>query len=553
VIRKAVLAASLGLAACATAAPPQHPPQQQRIGADAYGDFLVGRVANLNADYGTAAEHFQAALMHAPADEDLLDSAVAAALSSGDAERARQIAQIAPAATSSAYAQLVRSVEAIDAGHWRNAQRDLAAAHGGAAEQFMVALLMAWADAGQGRITGTSEDLQPLLSVRPYGSLLYAQQAMIYDLAGRNQDALSAYGSAAVGGLWSPLALVRRCDLMARTGARDQALALLNDVANAGNPDIVAAAARLQAGRAAAATPLTPARGAAISLAAAAAIYLQQSASAEGLAALTLALMLDPDLDAARVAIATQQNQLGHRDAAISVLHAVTENSDYASSARVMEAWVLVDEAKGDDAVALAERAARGGDLRAERALGDIYRTLHRYVQAEAQYNALIGADPGDWRLYFARGAVRMKLNRVDDGEADLQHALSLSPNQPDVLNYLGYSWIDRGVRLQEALAMIERAVALRPDSGAIADSLGWAYYRMGDYERARDALEHAVDLDPGDATLNEHLGDVYWRVGRRTEARYQWRHALGQSPDDADALQTKLAHGLAPVRPARR
>jgi Flp pilus assembly protein TadD len=141
-----------------------------------------------------------------------------------------------------------------------------------------------------------------------------------------------------------------------------------------------------------------------------------------------------------------------------------------------------------------------------------------------------------------------MRLNHLEDGEADMQHALALSPDQPDLLNYLGYSWIDRGVRLPEALTMIQRAAALRPDSAAIADSLGWAYYRMGDYPKALEALEHAVQIDPGEATLNEHLGDVYWRLGRRIEARFQWNHALVQSPDDPDALREKLARGLSPA-----
>jgi Flp pilus assembly protein TadD len=123
-------------------------------------------------------------------------------------------------------------------------------------------------------------------------------------------------------------------------------------------------------------------------------------------------------------------------------------------------------------------------------------------------------------------------------------------------MNYLGYSWVDRGEHLQEGLALIQRALALRPDSAAITDSLGWAYYRIHDYARALEHLEHAVELESGDATLNDHLGDVYWRVGRRVEARYQWQRSLSLTPDDPAAIRQKIEHGLpdeAPERAARR
>jgi tetratricopeptide (TPR) repeat protein len=554
VIRKLAWAACVALAACATTTNDSQPPAP--VGRADYADFLVGRVANLNADYAAAAERYQAALIRAPHDQDLLDGAVSAALAAGDIERGRRIVRSAPEDTTSPYARLLRGADDLSARHFRDAARELAAVRGGGAQEFAAAILGMWAKAGQGQADVIDDDLRPLLTVRPFGSLLNAQQAMAYDLAGRNAEALQAYASAAEGGLWLPQAIVRHADLLARTGAGEQAGAVLSDSANAGNPEIVAAAAHLAAGQSPAAAALTPARAAAIGLYGVSAIYFQQSDSANGLIALTLAQMLDPTLDAARIAAATQQARLGHADRAIETLQAIPAASAYASSARVMEAWTLVDEGRGDDAVTLAQQAAASGDVRATRALGDIYRQLGRYDAAEGVYSTLITAHPDDWRLYFARGAVLMRTDRVADGEADLQRALALSPDQPDVLNYLGYAWIDQGVRLQEALGMIQRAVALRPDSAAIVDSLGWAYYRMGDYPRALDALERAVQIDPGDATLNEHLGDVYWRVGRRTEARFQWNHALAQSPDDADAIRAKLAHGLpaaAVNHPARR
>jgi tetratricopeptide (TPR) repeat protein len=132
--------------------------------------------------------------------------------------------------------------------------------------------------------------------------------------------------------------------------------------------------------------------------------------------------------------------------------------------------------------------------------------------------------------------------------EADLQMALKLYPDNPDVLNYLGYSWIDQGTNLEEGMRMIRRAVEQRPEDGYIVDSLGWAYYRIGNYEEAMKNLEKAVEYKPFDPTINDHLGDVYWRLGRTIEAMFQWSHArdLKPEPEDLAKIQEKLKSGLA-------
>jgi tetratricopeptide (TPR) repeat protein len=368
---------------------------------------------------------------------------------------------------------------------------------------------------------------------------------MVLDFAGRKPEALQSYLDAVEGGMWLPPALERHMDLLARSGQRDEAIRILALPANSNNPELSAAAQRLQAGQPAVATPLTPARGAAATLYGLAAIYLQQGDRTDGLATLTLALALDPQLDAARLAFAQAQSDLHNTDLAMATLHSVSPQSPYASSARVMEAWALVNNGRSDEGVALAREAADAGDMRAKRALADIYRNLHRDAEAEPIYSELIASTPDDWHVWFARGAARVGMGRAADGEADMQHALQLSPEQPDVMNYLGYTWVDRGEHVSEGVAMLQRAAALKPNSGPIADSLGWAYYRMRDYQNARDNLEHAVELLPADATLNDHLGDVYWRLNRHTDARYQWQRALTFSPADASAIQAKVDHGL--------
>jgi Flp pilus assembly protein TadD len=157
-----------------------------------------------------------------------------------------------------------------------------------------------------------------------------------------------------------------------------------------------------------------------------------------------------------------------------------------------------------------------------------------------------------DWRLYYSRGTALERLGRWPEAEADLQAALKQRPDEPELLNYLGYSWVDRGEHLKEGLAMVQKAVAADPRSGAMVDSLGWAYYRLGDYKKAVEELEQAVELEAGDPEINNHLGDAYWRVGRHDEAQFQWRRVLTLKPDDKikTSAEAKLASGLGPDGP---
>jgi tetratricopeptide (TPR) repeat protein len=543
--RFGVATACLALAACATAsAPPAR-------GAASYADHLVGRMANLRQDHAAAAQRYFAALQRDPQNESLLNGAVIASLASGDVTRARQAARMAPREDAPAYAHLVRAADAFAGGRSRAAGEEIEHAQGTAAEELVARMMAVWSRAATGQVDDVVVDLAPLASIRPYGGLFTYQQAMALELAGRNEAALTNYATAAQGGMFLPPAVARHADLLARSGQRDQAQALLALDVNAANPALAAARGRLANGGAVEAQRLTPARGAAVGLYGLAAIFQQEHDATNALAALTLALMMDPNLDDARILFAQIQTQLGHPELAQESLTRISAQSPYAASANVMGAWALLDNGRDEEALGMARAAADAGDLRAKRALADMYRNLGRFNDAEPIYSELIAAQPQDWRLYFARGVARERQQRWPEAEADFQQALQISPEQPDVLNYLGYTWIDRGERLQEGLAMVQRAVELRPHSGAILDSLGWAYYRLGDYPQALENLERAVELEPADPTLNDHLGDVYWRVGRRIEARFQWQRALTLEPDDPAPIQAKLDNGL-PAEPGR-
>ena len=188
--------------------------------------------------------------------------------------------------------------------------------------------------------------------------------------------------------------------------------------------------------------------------------------------------------------------------------------------------------------------------------LGDLFRSKKRFSESVEAYDAAIARigsiEPRHWRLLFSRGISLERSKNWPRAEKDFLAAMELSPNEPYLLNYLGYSWVDQGIKLKRALGLIERAVELEPQSGAIVDSLGWALYRMGDYDGAVEKLERAAELEPLDPTVNDHLGDAYWRVGRRNEASFQWRRTLelDPEPDQVKIIEGKIARGLAEPEP---
>ena len=195
--------------------------------------------------------------------------------------------------------------------------------------------------------------------------------------------------------------------------------------------------------------------------------------------------------------------------------------------------------------------AARPHDVDALSALAGLQRSAKKYVEAAATYDKAIAAvgipQRDNWTLFYFRGICFERSKQWPKAEADFKKALELYPDQPLVLNYLGYSWVDQGINLEEAFKMLRRAVELRPNDGYIVDSLGWAHYKLGQYAEATQTLERAISLKPADPVLNDHLGDAYWQVDRRIEARFQWNHArdMGPEPEDLPAILKKIKVGL--------
>jgi tetratricopeptide (TPR) repeat protein len=297
----------------------------------------------------------------------------------------------------------------------------------------------------------------------------------------------------------------------------------------------------------------TPADGAAEALFGIAASLTDAQSADVSILYLRMALYLRSDLGLANVLLADRFESLRKFDSAIAIYHSIEPSSPYFRMAQVQAALDEQRLGKNDDAIADLKKlvAAEPNDSEGWIALGDTYRASEKYAEAVEAYNhaekTIAHPSRRDWPMFYARAMAKEKLKQLDESEADIQVALKLSPEQPELLNYLGYSWVDRGRNIPQALTMLEKARSLRPYDGYIVDSVGWAYYQLGRYDDAAKTLEAAVLLVPGDPTINDHLGDAFWRAGRRIEARFQWNHAItfSDSADDKTAIEHKLKNGL--------
>ena len=238
---------------------------------------------------------------------------------------------------------------------------------------------------------------------------------------------------------------------------------------------------------------------------------------------------------------------------ALKVYQRVPADSPLKRNAEIQLAANLDALERTDEAKKILERliAEQPDDLEAIMALGNVMRSRKEFAECADVYGKGIGTlknpQRANWLIFYFRGICNERSKQWPNAEADFKRALELFPDQAHVLNYLGYSWIDQGVNLDEGMRMIRRAVEQRPDDGYIVDSLGWAHYRIRDFDEAVKHLERAVELKPQDPTINDHLGDAYWKVGRTLEATFQWSHArdLNPEPDDLKKIDEKLRTGL--------
>ncbi len=272
-----------------------------------------------------------------------------------------------------------------------------------------------------------------------------------------------------------------------------------------------------------------------------------------GIIFLQYALYLKPDFPLAYVALAEAYDSAKKYEAEIEAFNRIPEDSPLWVNVQIQKSFALNSLEKVDEAKELLETliARDPKDLRPLDALGNILRSHERYEEAREYYSralALVEKPTKlNWALYYSRGVCNERLKDWPAAEVDFKQALELAPDESLILNYLGYSWVDQGINLKQAMDYIRKAVKLKPDDGYYVDSLGWAYYRMGNMPSAVEHLERAVELRPDDPIINDHLGDAYWRVGRKLEAKYQWQQALTLKPEDdlVGTIKQKIASGL--------
>ncbi|CAN5719032.1 tetratricopeptide repeat protein [soil metagenome] len=547
------------LTACATTTPA--PTLRGKVSAStgwgesrsAYGQFLAGQAALQGGNSGQAAGYFDEALQLGEDPGVVGERAFTAALLAGDVQRAASIAPNGPDTNENArrLGALTRMVDLLAQGKGRDAKTTLQAQTIGFPHRPAVVLLTPWIAAATGDTDGavTRPELQGDRFVQFFGQL---GQAQLYERAKRYDEAETDYKALMAIEPVRPLFMLDYGAFLERRKRAADAVALY-DTGLAADPTdqgLIRARARAAARGGPPAMP-TVRQGAARVLVACAATFASERQSQFSLAYLRLALRLDAKRDDAWLLVgdllAQDDDEAGAREAYARL----PASSTHYVAAQTKLAWSY--QTAGDKAKALAVAqqvaAAAPTDRDAQVGYADVLRANERWAETVAVLDPLIAAEAGkpDWRLLYMRGIALERANRWSDAERDLRAALAISPDEPDLLNYLGYSWIDRGERLPEAIAMVQKAVEARPQSGAMLDSLGWGYYRQGDFKTAVTKLEQAVELEPGDPDVNGHLGDAYWRIGRTIEARYQWQRVLSLDPDEKQKIESesKLKNGL--------
>ncbi len=540
------------------------------------GDYLSGRLAARTNDVVAAAGAFSDAQTEAPGAPKILRDAFFFHLASGNFAAAIPMAEkIAgdPSEGDDGLAAMVLAARALKLGQYQSARTALAGAQEAVYFSATKKIIDAWAvsalrgpnGAAQILSTGAESDFK---GFDPLHMALLAEKASRPDAAlSAHQLSVVTYGGTVGRSAYGAF--------LERSGDVDAAREFYGLLVQEAGPDRQIARqglARLDAGEVSQSfADATPTQGAAIAFYTLAGAILQQTtnqrAAAERagfnindinynlpLVLTQLALYVDPNFDDARRFAGSILNAYGNYDLANSILTKVPPTSPYFELARMEIAAGLAAQEKDAQAINVLRNALRHDPdaLELRLTLANFLASRERYDEAIEVVDALIARLPEDverdaWRYYIARASYLLEVDDWPSTEKDLKRAVEIAPEEPTALNYLGYSWAERGQNLEEAFALIEKAVSLQPNSGAIIDSLGWAHFQLGDYDQAVGHLEQAAALAPDDSTVTEHLGDVYWRLGRKREARYQWSRALELEPSDEQSaiLNDKMANGL--------
>jgi tetratricopeptide (TPR) repeat protein len=552
-----VFAGALSLSNGAFAAAVETEPASEKleIGNSQPGIYLSALIASADRDTPAAEAFYQAALRIDPRNPDLLERAFAAALSNGDEASASSLAERLVAHDSNNnLARLAIAVGDIEQGQFASARAHLTSADAMRARDVTTALLTAWCYAGQSDLRRALDTLDHIRDPSVFAFRDY-HAGLIAGLLGNAPEAQRRLKSAYDDDKDS----LRFADAYARL------LSAQGDLAGAAkvyedfsaiiphHPVIQQALADVKTNQALDPLVHSAKEGAAEALYGLGSAGSRQGDELPALVYLRLSLYLRPSSDLTAVTLASLFEQLKQSDQAIAAYRSVPLSSPLKVGADIQIALELDGVGKTDEAMRRLTTivAERPHDVEALSALAELQRSAKKYAEAAATYDRAIAAvgipQRENWTLFYFRGICYERSKQWPQAEADFKKALELYPDQPLVLNYLGYSWVDQGLNLEEAFKMLRKAVELRPNDGYIVDSLGWAHYKLGQYTAATETLERAINLKPSDPILNDHLGDAYWRVNRRTEAHFQWNHARDMGPDSEDlpTILKKIEVGL--------
>lgn len=526
------------------------------------GSYLAGRHAQNEKDLGKAATYMGAALQLDPLNQDLIRRAFILLVADGRIDDAVAHGEtIMDFDADDPIANGVLAASYIKAGDFAKADKLLAQAELTGINGFMVPILRAWAKVGLGDISAA----QGLIEVtsdneKTVGPLYVLHHGLIFDVTGKAESAEKAYRAVLNGPSGISLRLAELLGgLYHRSGEIEKAREIYNAyLESRPRSRLLSPATEALGGQALPKPVASVSEGAAEALFDIASSLRRQNARETALVLGQLALYLRPDHGAARVLVADIMELDSRPGAANAIYEQIDRGSPFWWETRLRYALNLNEMGEMDKAVEILEDLgdADEGWVDPIINLGDILRRADRFKPAIRAYNEaekrLGKLEAQHWPLLYARGIALERSDRWEEAEKNFLQALSFNPEQPYVLNYLGYSWVEKNKNLEQAQEMIRKAVNLRPNDGFIVDSLGWVYYQVGDYEKAVLELERAVELRPQDPVINDHLGDAFWRVGRSFEARFQWRRALSFEPEDdlVEKINDKLINGLPPIKP---
>ena len=550
------LALSLPSTLAAQAATVQAPAQEELSPENAAGSYLAARHAGAERDAAAAATYYNDVLKLDPRNPDLLSRAFLSVLTDGDIDQASKLAErLLDVDHTDRIARLVIGVRELKLKHYGLARQQFAQSVRGPVTDLTAALLQAWALAGAGDTRTAIDTLDKLSGPDWYGIFKDMHAGLILDLGNDKKDAGVRYASAYKADPTALRTVESYGRFLSRTGSKDDALKVFQDFAKSlpDHPLINEEIKQISDGQKLPPLVDSPQAGAAEALYGLGASIGRRGGEDLALIYLQLALYLEPSHAMALLSLGDLYEDLKKPDLAIKAYERVPASSPLSRNAEIqlavdLDALDRTDEAKAKLQHVISEHPK---DSEAIVELGNIQRGRKDFAGCADTYGKAIdmvtNPEKSNWVLFYFRGICYERSHQWPPAEADMKKALELFPDQPLVLNYLGYSWVDQGVHMDEGMDMIRRAVEQRPDDGYIVDSLGWAYFRTGNYDEAVKNLERAVELKPEDPTINDHLGDAYWRVGRTLEAHFQWSHAkdLNPDPEDLPKIEAKLKDGL--------